>query len=71
MSLENSLYAMQGVFDDMDKDFTIWEYKEDIKKENIVTSTEATATERERGIRRFLAESLPPTEERIQEVQSK
>lgn len=32
MSLDNSLHIMQGVFDDMDKDFTIWEYKEDIKK---------------------------------------
>jgi hypothetical protein len=32
MSLENSIYAIQGIFDDMDKDFTIWEYKEDIKE---------------------------------------
>lgn len=32
MSLENSLYIMQGVFDDMDKDFTIWEYRQDIKE---------------------------------------
>ena len=30
--LENSLYVMQGVFDDMDKDFTIYEYREDIKE---------------------------------------
>lgn len=32
MSLENSLYIMQGVFDNMDKDYTIWEYREDIKE---------------------------------------
>ena len=30
--LENAIYIMQGVFDDMDKDFTIWEYREDIKE---------------------------------------
>lgn len=32
VTLENSIYIMQGVFDDMDKDFTIWEYKDDIKE---------------------------------------
>ena len=29
---QHTAYIMQGVFDDIDKDFTIWEYREDIKK---------------------------------------
>ena len=40
---------------------------EDIKIRNIAESIELKATERERAIRQFLAESLPPTEERIRE----
>lgn len=35
MSLENSILMMQGVFEDkdfpVDKDFTIWEYRREIK----------------------------------------
>ena len=31
MSLENSVLMMQGVFEQMDKDFTVWEYRQEIK----------------------------------------
>jgi len=40
---------------------------EDVKKVDAKESTQPLAVERERSIRQFLAESLPPTEERIRE----
>jgi len=40
---------------------------EDAKKGNDITSIETEAAERELKVRQFLAESLPPTEDRIQE----
>lgn len=40
---------------------------EDVKKGNVAESMESKVVERERAIRQFLAESLPPTEERIRE----
>ena len=30
--IENAVYMIQGVFDDMDKDFTIWEYRKEIEE---------------------------------------
>ena len=32
MSIETAVHLIQRVFDDMDKDFTIWEYRKEIKE---------------------------------------